>query len=603
MASQPSPGMAHAGKAGNSLAAGLAEEIGALVPALPTDDPLRGVLWLVTLMLAFGVLSLFGIMIYFADEQDMTTVHASIAAVRSGLEERQQEVAQKVRDVAWSDEALAHLVTTLDVAWAEAAIGPAQVEENSIAASFVVDGEDHTAIAFLHGRPARVDAFDMLSGGLGELLGYSRASPRRALRAAAGYLMFEGSPHLVVASAIAAGPRSAFAPGSVAKSVIVFVRPLDTAFLTRLGIILHLDDLRLANDKEANLPATLNLTSPNGTPIGALTWSPDLPAHEFVTGAGPVAAGVVAIMVVLFGLFLRRSRRIGIILARQAKIIEQVHDGVILTDPFGIIKGWNAGAERMFGYQSAEVIGRSAAAILVDPDVNARIGEIVRSFDRGVQHADLDVVMRRKNGEQFPVQLLLSPLRNASGGVTGTIGYHLDISERKKLEDKLERLAIVDELTGAYNRRHLLSQAPIEIERARRFKRALSFLFIDLDHFKAVNDRFGHIFGDMVLAMFTQTCRGDLRPTDMLVRYGGEEFVIMMPETSQEQAVAAAMRLSDHVKETWFSKDPPYRGLTISVGATSLRDTDRGIDSVLERADKAVYRAKALGRDRIELAA
>jgi diguanylate cyclase (GGDEF)-like protein/PAS domain S-box-containing protein len=256
----------------------------------------------------------------------------------------------------------------------------------------------------------------------------------------------------------------------------------------------------------------------------------------------------------------------------------------------------------MFGYERAEMMGKPAGMLLTTAESDAELGAIVRSFDHGREYADLEVSMRAKTGEDFPVQLFLSPIRDAAHRTVGTIGYHVDISERKRLEGRLEQLATVDELTGAYNRRYLLEHGPIELERARRFKRGLSFLFIDLDHFKAVNDRFGHGFGDMVLATFAHTCRSVLRPPDIFVRYGGEEFVIVMPETNEEQATTVAARLAKRVRETVFSSNPPFQGLTISVGVTAFRDTDKGITEILDRADKAVYRAKQLGRDRVETA-
>jgi diguanylate cyclase (GGDEF)-like protein/PAS domain S-box-containing protein len=568
-----------------------------------SDDPLRGLLWLVTLMLTLGMVVLLGVFVYFARQQDLTAVRASVTIVRSGLENRERELARIVRDLAWSDDSVAHLVEFFDPAWAEAAIGPMQVEENSIDASYVIDPENQTILAYRHGQRDNIDAFHALSGGLDELLSSSRASPRGALRAAAGVLMFEGAPHLVVAGAITTRTGSISWTFHARRWVIVLVRPLDPAFVTRLGTDLHINDLRLVGPDGVTLAGSLPLVSPDGPVIGLLTWSPELPARQLFIGIGPIAAGIGVVVMALYGLFLLRSRQVGILLARQAKVIEHVHEGLILTDPFGIITGWNAGAARMFGYSRAEVIGRSAAMLLTTPASNSEVGAIVRSFDEGRESADLELFMCRKEGAAFPVQLFLSPIRDGGGKTVGTIGYHVDISARKQLEHRLEQLATIDELTGAYNRRHLLQHGTVEMERARRFKRALSFLFIDLDHFKAVNDRFGHGFGDMVLSTLAQTCRNLLRPADMLVRYGGEEFVVVMPETSQEQAVLVASRLASRVRETVYSNEPPFRGLTISIGITTLRNSDETLEKILERADKAMYRAKELGRDRIEVAA
>ncbi len=189
---------------------------------------------------------------------------------------------------------------------------------------------------------------------------------------------------------------------------------------------------------------------------------------------------------------------------------------------------------------------------------------------------------------------------HADGSVSFS-GTLQDITERKKLEARLEQLATVDELTGAQNRRSILAQAQIELRRALRFKHNLAFLFFDIDHFKQVNDRFGHKLGDLVLSTLSDICRGALRPSDVFARYGGEEFLVMLPETDIAQATVVGQRLTAQVRQAVFSVDPPLRGLTISAGVTAIRDADDTIEAMLERVDKALYRAKELGRDRIEI--
>jgi diguanylate cyclase (GGDEF)-like protein len=175
-----------------------------------------------------------------------------------------------------------------------------------------------------------------------------------------------------------------------------------------------------------------------------------------------------------------------------------------------------------------------------------------------------------------------------------------DITQSKTLEARLELLAAVDELTGAYNRRSILAQAEVELRWARRFNRPLAFLFLDIDHFKQVNDRFGHKIGDLVLSTFSDVCRNALRPSDMFARIGGEEFLVMLPETGLAGAIAAAQRVAAHLRQAVFSVNPPVRGLTTSMGVTAIRGADDTIEAARARIDRALYRAKELGRDRIE---
>jgi len=187
---------------------------------------------------------------------------------------------------------------------------------------------------------------------------------------------------------------------------------------------------------------------------------------------------------------------------------------------------------------------------------------------------------------------------NEPASFTGSVQ---DITERKNLELRLEQLATVDDLTGAQNRRSFTTQSQIELRRALRFRHALSFLFLDIDHFKRVNDQHGHKFGDLVLATFSTICRSKLRPSDVFARYGGEEFIVMLPETNIEQASVVAERLRQALRQTEFGEGPVMHGIGVSVGMTSLRGPQDTVSAMVERVDRALYRAKTGGRDRVEI--
>ena len=174
-----------------------------------------------------------------------------------------------------------------------------------------------------------------------------------------------------------------------------------------------------------------------------------------------------------------------------------------------------------------------------------------------------------------------------------------EISERKELQETLERLAITDSLTGVYNRRHFFTIIENEILRAVRYKRPLSIIMIDIDHFKEVNDRFGHLVGDQVLAKIAGRVRGALRINDIMGRYGGEEFAILLPETCGEDSELVAERLRESVAERPFQTDQGKLPITISLGVTCLgEDRDISVERLLDEADKALYQAKNAGRNR-----
>ncbi|MEA2779467.1 MAG: diguanylate cyclase [Rhodospirillaceae bacterium] len=187
----------------------------------------------------------------------------------------------------------------------------------------------------------------------------------------------------------------------------------------------------------------------------------------------------------------------------------------------------------------------------------------------------------------------------AANGIDDVPALAFDL-DRPEMQARLARLAIMDELTGAFNRRYFLAQAPVELQRAIRYHRPLSFMFMDIDRFKQVNDRFGHSSGDQVLISFTSLCRQGLRPYDLFVRQGGDEFVVMLPETDLYQAAAVAGRLAETIRNAVFAVDPPIQGLTVSIGVSALCSPAETLDAIVKRADEQLYRAKNGGRDRIE---
>jgi len=166
---------------------------------------------------------------------------------------------------------------------------------------------------------------------------------------------------------------------------------------------------------------------------------------------------------------------------------------------------------------------------------------------------------------------------------------------------ELGRLATTDPLTGLANRRHWMTLAKKEFQRSCRYQHPLSVLMLDLDHFKAVNDTYGHAVGDLALATATQAASSILRTQDCLGRYGGEEFVMLLPETDAAAAAIVAERIRKAIADPTITSLPSAPGLTltVSIGGTSCQSTDTSIEAALNRADRALYQAKNRGRNRV----
>jgi diguanylate cyclase (GGDEF)-like protein/PAS domain S-box-containing protein len=210
----------------------------------------------------------------------------------------------------------------------------------------------------------------------------------------------------------------------------------------------------------------------------------------------------------------------------------------------------------------------------------------------------VELTLRRGNGEV--IDTIASAVRVPHAGEDCIMVGLVDISERKRLEKNLRRMATTDPLTGLHNRHHFFETARKEIARCRRFNHPVSVIMIDVDHFKATNDRFGHDTGDAVLRAFSQTASATLRTHDILARFGGEEFVVMLPETGLEASLRIAERLRAAVEAQVLDFEPEEIRCTISLGVTELNADDASIDTALTRADRALYRAKRTGRNRVE---
>ncbi|NLJ79362.1 MAG: GGDEF domain-containing protein, partial [Tissierellia bacterium] len=171
-----------------------------------------------------------------------------------------------------------------------------------------------------------------------------------------------------------------------------------------------------------------------------------------------------------------------------------------------------------------------------------------------------------------------------------------EIDRRIEAEKKLQRLSATDELTQLYNRRAFNSYGDRVINYSKRHDEMLSIVMIDIDYFKRVNDKYGHNVGDMVLIRLADILSQNVRENDILYRWGGEEFIILMPDTEVEEAHKIAERLRRIVAETRFTQDIH---ITISIGVTQLGDMDI-FDKLIERVDKALYKAKESGRNNVQ---
>jgi diguanylate cyclase (GGDEF)-like protein/PAS domain S-box-containing protein len=275
-------------------------------------------------------------------------------------------------------------------------------------------------------------------------------------------------------------------------------------------------------------------------------------------------------------------------------LIDQASDAIEVVDPETLrYLDVNETACLSLGYTRDEMLSMRV------PDVNLHAEDM---RDRVIQalrekgSAQFEAEHRRRDGSIFPVEVKLQMVQSDRAYVVSTAR---DITERKRAEEAIESLARTDALTGLANRRVLEETLPRETARAKRLKESLSVIFADLDQFKSINDRFGHRAGDQVLARVGMIIKSQLRSYALASRFGGDEFVLLLPGTTKDDAVTVAERIREQVAASAVPECP--RPITLSLGVATFEAGESG-EELLARADGGLYHAKEKGGNRVERA-
>jgi diguanylate cyclase (GGDEF)-like protein len=294
---------------------------------------------------------------------------------------------------------------------------------------------------------------------------------------------------------------------------------------------------------------------------------------------------IFSITAVIFAFALVRYRLLDIVPIARTVLIESMSEGVIVLDTRNRVVDINPAA--------LSVTKLSAAASIGEPveKVFSNWKDIVTRY-QDVQQARVEV-----QADQTHLDLRVSPLVDNRNQIVGRLIVWHDITDMKNIQAKLEKLATTDDLTDVLNRRSFMEKAHVEFKRALRLKTHLSIALMDIDHFKDINDTYGHPTGDQALVNFAKLCVTNIREFDMFARFGGEEFALLMPEADAEQAFHVGERMRLNVARSVIDLDGQAASITISLGISSLVDEQDTLDKILRRADQALYHAKQSGRD------
>ena len=274
-------------------------------------------------------------------------------------------------------------------------------------------------------------------------------------------------------------------------------------------------------------------------------------------------------------------------------IMEAAQVGIFVIQD-GLFRYVNAFLLDLFGYVREEVIDRLGPLDLIDAEQHAFVREQMRARQSGVPGQRYEIDARRKDGSMFPASILGSPSTYA--GRPASVGTLLDLSVQKAAEQRIRELADFDPLTGLPNRRLLRDRVDQLLAVGERDGTPVTLVFLDLDHFKRINDSLGHSVGDEVLIALANRLSGVVRRGDTLSRLGGDEFVLAMPGISTAIAVEVARRLIEECSAP-FHVGGHDLTVTPSIGISLYPQDGKDFDSLLKHADVAMYKAKELGRN------
>lgn len=351
-------------------------------------------------------------------------------------------------------------------------------------------------------------------------------------------------------------------------------------------------------------------TAPRGGPMGTRGWV-ELSAFPVFDSSGQVMGVVEFARDITVKKTAENQLRNS---ERQLKdIINFLPEPTWVIDNGGKVLYWNLAIEKLTGVPAEQIVGKGnyEHGLLFYGERRPVLIDLVLNPDREKEEK---LGYTRNNEEQLESSETFHPLLgengiylsgsasrlyDSHGNVVGAIETLRNITERKHMEKEIRKLASTDPLTGTNNRRSFLEQAEAELSRSRRYNHPLTILMIDLDHFKNINDSYGHQSGDLTLQVFTETCLSVLRENDIFGRMGGEEFAALLVETDEKKAFMVAERLRKKLSEVVVSTDAISFHFQVSIGAANIRDNDAKIEDILKRADQALYKAKNLGRNRV----
>jgi diguanylate cyclase (GGDEF)-like protein/PAS domain S-box-containing protein len=599
--------------------------------ASPAVAGLRQLAWLASLAIAVSLAMAVVLLVFMAQAQD----RAALAASNKHFTELQslqgRQLGRHVLDYSSWDESISQLVQRTDVAWWEANAGTNAIEVFQLSHSLYIDPQNRLRLHTQAGSTRQNPPDGWLTPSLRALLAEARQSrPGPDDAPVTGIVDFAGELHLMAAAVIR--PLHTTAPDPEPRGILLFARNLATDALREAGEIMAQPELRLlaTGEEPAGLKASGAAVMPvvlaNGETRGSMTWRPPTPGRALTAQLVPVMGAAFLLVAVVVLAAVRRSRLLAEQIERDARaredlarrdelILQAVGEGIFGVDGQGQVVFANPAALKQLRLRAEEFIGRDPNTLLLER--RAASGPVrLQDGPASSEHSRF----LRGDGSSFSVEYVVTPLRPQDPSA-GAVVVFRDITERRQMEENIRYRANFDALTGLANRQMFVERLAEALHPVHGSPQAGALLFIDLDHFKEVNDSLGHRAGDLLLQQAAQRLSEHVRDVDVVGRLGGDEFVVLLsglsgPDSGAQAATQAATHVANKLVQALHqpfdlnpdgpasvaatTPTPAATATTATVGASigiALFPQDGSdTDTLLQHADLAMYRAKQQGR-------
>lgn len=279
---------------------------------------------------------------------------------------------------------------------------------------------------------------------------------------------------------------------------------------------------------------------------------------------------------------------------KLSMVVEQIDDSVMMTDTSGVITYVNKAFCNHLGYSREELIGNTPKLFKSHQHDKSFYEDLWKTISEGNVYRTT-LINKKKTNDLLYEDKTITPLKNDQGEIVGFVSTGKDVTKEILMRQEVERIAMIDQLTGIYNRHKFEQLLCLERERSRRFGQQLSLILIDIDHFKVINDTYGHDTGDEILKHLVEIIQDNIRKIDIFARWGGEEFLVLTPDTDLDNIQILAEKLRLAVQKADFSNSSH---ITISQGVATFKNEDT-FEDIFKRVDKGLYWAKKHGRNQV----